>query len=188
MHRRRAIFLVLLLTAAAICGGPALAASVDMARASLGFSLAMPDRWQLLRQDFDETHGLLAEMTDSQGAANLIVVAAKPDPSFKDADAWLRTGEMPIVLQYFATDGKRLDGRNYEIVSEAPPAQIKVGSGEAAALIKLAIRADGQPRSVAFIVGAAPGGRCWYYVLVGNATTPAALDKAIPVVAAGIRS
>jgi hypothetical protein len=182
------IALALLLVAAALAGAmPARGAtSVDRARAALGFSLALPDRWQLLRQDFDETHGLLAEVTDSQAAAYLIIVATAPDPAFATVDAWLRTGEMPIALQYYATDGRRLDGRNYEILSEAPPAQIKVGSGETASLVKMTISADGKPRNIAFISGVGRGGACWYYVLAGNATTPAALDQAIPAIAAGI--
>lgn len=182
------VFALLLAAVAALPGRPAFAAtSVDMARASLGFSLALPDRWQLLRQDFGETQGLLAEVTDSEGAAYLIVVATAPDPAFLSVEAWLRNGEMPIVLQYYATDGRRLDGRNYEILSEAPPAQVKVGSGETVALIKMAIAANGQPRNVAFISGAGADGRSWFYVLIGNATTPAALDQAIPLIAAGIR-
>jgi hypothetical protein len=163
------------------------ATSVDMARAALGFSLTLPDRWQLLRQDFDATHGLLAEVNDSQNAANLIVVASMPDPAFATVDAWLKTGEMPIVLQYYSTDGRRLEGQNYEILSEAPPAQIKVGSGETATLLRLAIKADGKPRNVAFITGAGPGARSWYYILIGNATSPAALEQSLSTIAAGIR-
>lgn len=188
MARTAGIALALLLAlGAALPGVPASAAtSIDMARASLGFALALPDRWQLLRQDFDETHGLLAEVTDSQGAAYLIVVATAPDPGFPTVDAWLRNGEMPIALQYYATDGRRLEGHDYEILSEAPPAQLKVGSGETATLIKMAISANGQPRNLAFIAGAGADGRCWFYVLIGNATTPAALDQAIPAIAAGI--
>lgn len=180
-------FALLLAAVSALPGLPAFAAtSIDMARAALGFSLALPARWQLLRQDFDQTHGLLAEVTDSEGGAYLIVVATAPDPAFATLDAWLRTGEMPIALQYFATDGRRFEGRNYEILSEAPPGQVKVGSGETASLIKMVIAADGKPRNVAFIAGAGPDGRCWFYVLVGNATTPAALNQAIPLIAAGI--
>lgn len=170
------------------CLGPARAAtSVDMARAALGFSLTLPDRWQLLRQDFDPTHGLLAEVSDSQNAANLIVVATTPDPAFASVEDWLRVGEMPIALQYYATDGRRLDGQDYQILAEAPPAQIMLGSGETATLLKMSIKADDKPRSVAFITGTGPDGRSWYYVLVGNATTPAALEAALPAIAAGIR-
>ncbi len=94
---------------------------------------------------------------------------------------------MPIALQYYATDGRLLEGQNYQILAEAPPAQIRLGSGEAATLMKMSIAADGKPRNVAFITGAGPDGRCWFYVLVGNATTPAALDAALPGIAAGIR-
>jgi hypothetical protein len=167
--------------------GPVQAAtSVDMARSALGFSLALPDRWQLLRQDFDPTHGLLAEVSDTQNAAYLIVVASSPDPAFATVEAWLEAGEMPIALQYYATDGRRLQGQNYEIVSQSAPVQIKVATGETATLRKMSIKADGKPRNVAFISGAGPDARSWYYVLVGNATTPAALDEALPTIAAGI--
>lgn len=167
--------------------GLALAAtSVDMARSALGFWLALPDRWQLLRQDFDPTHGLLAEVNDTQNAAYLIVVASTPDPAFATVETWLEAGEMPIALQYYATDGKRLQGQNYEIVSQSAPVQIKVATGETATLRKMSIKADGKPRNVAFISGAGPEARSWYYVLVGNATTPAALEEALPTIAAGI--
>jgi len=185
--RRLVALIVMLLAGFVIAPAPAAATNVDMAKAGLGFSMTLPDRWQILRQDFDPQHGLLAEVMDSEKAGYLIVVASAPDPAFASADAWLKTGEMPIALQYYATDGKRLEGRNYEIVSEAPPAQIKVGSGEAATLMKMAIKADGKPRNVAFISGAGPGARCWFYVLVGNDTTPAALDEALAKVAAGIK-
>lgn len=185
---RKHIALVLLLAGVVAGSAAALAATnIDMAKAALGFAMSLPDRWQLLRQDFDPDHGLLAEVTDAEKGGYLIAVASAPDPTFATPDAWLKTGEMPIVLQYYATDGKRLQGRNYEIVSEAPPAQIKVGSGETATLLKMSIAADGKPRNVAFISGAGPGARCWYYVLVGNDTTAAALDQAIPKVAAGIK-
>ena len=181
-----ALGLVLILVSLMWRGPVQAATSVDMARSALGFSLALPDRWQLLRQDFDPTHGLLAEVNDTQNAAYLIVVASSPDPAFATVDAWLQAGEMPIALQYYATDGRRLQGQNYEIVSQSAPVQIEVATGETATLQKMSIKADGKPRNVAFISGAGPDARSWYYVLVGNATTPAALDEALPTIAAGI--
>lgn len=166
--------------------GAAVAAKVDAAAAGLGFVLTLPDRWQVLTQNYDTASGLISEVTDKEKVAYMIVVATASDPTFASPEQWVRQGEMPIALQYYATNGQQLQGQNYQILGQSSPAPTKVGAGPDASVIRLRLTIAGAEKNAAVIYGASTDARSWYYVLLGNPEQPADLEEAIALTAAGI--
>ncbi len=166
--------------------GAAAAETVDAASAGLGFTLTLPERWQVLTQNFDASSGLISEVTDKQQVAYMIVVATAADPGFASPEQWVKKGEMPIALQYFATNGQQLQGQNYQILGQSSPTPVKVGSGADAKVIRLRLSIIGEQRDAAVIYGASSDGGTWYYVLLGNPGKAADLEEAIALAASGI--